>query len=112
METNEGMTLDEAKLLVASWANHQRLIRRIFFFGSRVRNEHRPDSDLDIAIELIYPNPDISAAHWAFESDAWVLTLSTMLPWELDMQCFNSQGTPTIAQGISRSSILVYVKHG
>lgn len=102
------MTLEEAKLLVASWATQQRLIRRIFFFGSRVRDEHRPDSDLDIAFELIYPNMNTSAAHWAFESDAWVLALSSLLPWKLDLQLFNPQDTPTIANGIDRSSILVY----
>ncbi len=106
------MTLEEAKALVGSWAVKQKLIRRIFFFGSRVRNEHRPDSDLDIAFELIYANSDTSVAHWSLESDGWALTLSTLLPWKLDLHLFNPECTPTIANGIAKSAILVYEQYG
>jgi len=102
------MTLEGAKLLVASWAVQKRLVRRVFFFGSRVRNEHRSDSDLDIAFELIYTAPNTSAGHWAFESDAWAKQLSSLLPWKLDLQLLEPQGTPTVASGIERSSVLVY----
>ena len=37
--------------VVADWADGCPGIKRVFLFGSRVRGDHRPDSDLDLAIE-------------------------------------------------------------
>lgn len=102
------MNLGEIQNRIAAWAIHQRLIRRVFLFGSRVRNAHRDDSDLDIAIELIYPNLETALAHWSFESDAWKDELQKFAPWRIDVQLLCPQGTATIVSGVERSSILVY----
>lgn len=102
------MTLEEAGSVVANWAHNHRLIQRVFFFGSRVRQEHRPDSDLDIAIELILSDPDESFAQWAFERKSWLRDLERLLPWKIDLQHSSGEATPTIASGIARSSILLY----
>lgn len=102
------MTLEEAKYVVSTWAATQRLIQRVYFFGSRVRNKHREDSDLDIAIELIYPDCDCALAHWMFESNEWQNQLESLLPWPLDMQHFNKNSTPTVLSGLAQSSVLVY----
>lgn len=93
---------------IAEWVIHHRLIRRVFLFGSRVRNAHREDSDLDIAIELIYPNIDTALAHWSFESDAWKDELQKFVPWRVDLQLLCPQGTAAIVSGVERSSILIY----
>ena len=52
------ITHEEAKAIVSSWAGRYKVIRRVYFYESRVRKEHRAESDLDIAIELIFPDPD------------------------------------------------------
>lgn len=36
---------------IASWAESAE-VSRVYFFGSRVRGDHRPDSDIDLAIDL------------------------------------------------------------
>ena len=61
-------TLTEASVAVSNWAMAKLEIRRVAFFGSRVTRTNRESSDLDIAIELIYGEPNISFAHWAFKS--------------------------------------------
>lgn len=43
--------LERIATVIAGWAA-ELPIRRAFVFGSRVRGDHRPDSDLDVAIEL------------------------------------------------------------
>ena len=43
--------LTELAGIVADWADGCPGVGRVFLFGSRVRGDHRPDSDLDIAIE-------------------------------------------------------------
>ncbi|MDP2026507.1 nucleotidyltransferase family protein [Sulfuriferula sp.] len=105
---NDDSSLTDVAPVVASWARQQRLVERVYFFGSRVRGDHQPESDLDIAVQLIYPEVDTALAHWTFELDAWVSQLSAILPWELDLQLLAPDGTPTISAGVSRSSVLVY----
>ena len=107
---NDDSSLENAMPVVAWWARQQRLVERVYFFGSRVRGDHRPDSDLDIAVQLIYPEVDTALAHWTFELDAWASQLSAILPWELDLQLFAPDGTPTIIAGVNRSSVLVYAR--
>lgn len=96
---------------VSSWAKQQHLISRVYFFGSRVRNQHTPTSDLDIAIHLIYPDPDTAFANWSFESAVWKSQLSAILPWKLDLHLLAPNSTPNISAGVQKSSLLVYEKH-
>ena len=44
-------SLTELAGIVADWADGCPGVERVFLFGSRVRGDHRPDSDLDLAIE-------------------------------------------------------------
>lgn len=94
--------------LVIAWALSQHLIERVYFFGSRVRGTHRINSDLDIAIQLIYPEPDTAAAHWSFEEPQWTAQLSSLIPWQLDLELLCPPDSPTISAGIKESSLLVY----
>ena len=106
------LSLSDLAPLVVSWARLQRIVDRIYFFGSRVRGEHRNDSDLDVAVQLIFPDPSTALAHWSFESDTWISQLTPLLPWKLDLQLFASSATPTVSAGVTRSSVLVYERQG
>ena len=100
---------------LAQWAANKPLVNRLWVFGSRVRGDHRPDSDLDVAIEL-----DLSAAKgaddsggfatWSFNTDGWLQELEQLLGLKVDMQHFAGDQTPTIKNGLERSSVLVYSK--
>ena len=37
--------------VIAEWAEPVLGLRRVFLFGSRVRGDHRPDSDVDLCID-------------------------------------------------------------
>lgn len=108
---NGNSSLTELIPAVASWASQQRLIESLHFFGSRVRGEEKPTSDLDIAIRLIHSDHNAALANWFFECDAWASQLSSLLPWKLDLQLFAPGCTPTISKAIERSSFLVYQRH-
>jgi predicted nucleotidyltransferase len=53
------MTLQELAARMADWA-HTHSVFTIYLFGSRVRGDHRPDSDLDVIFDLGF---EVSAAH-------------------------------------------------
>lgn len=109
------MNTPEEQDVLVQWARAKPLVGKLFIFGSRARGDHRPDSDIDIAIEL-----DMSAdvgvddsgglATWMFEADGWEKELASLLPYKVDLEWFRGHDTPTIQNGIDQSSILVYQK--
>ena len=48
------MELPEIADIVARWAAQFDRLETVYIFGSRVRGDHRPDSDLDIALDFNY----------------------------------------------------------
>jgi predicted nucleotidyltransferase len=44
--------LDLDRTKIVEWARRHRLIKRVYLFGSRARGDHRPDSDIDLAVEM------------------------------------------------------------
>ena len=109
------MQLAEMKDLLFAWAAEKPLVKRLWLFGSRVRGDHRPDSDVDVAIEL-----DMSAAKgldesggtaaWAFDTGSWKPELDCLLSLVVDLQRYNFGETNFIQSCLDKSSILVYEK--
>lgn len=101
---------------IDSWARTKPLVKRVLIFGSRARGDHRPDSDLDVAIELdpsAISGTDGSGswATWMFETEGWKEELQSLVPFEVDLQQLDGDRTPVVLSGIERSSQLVYEKH-
>ncbi|WIV99657.1 nucleotidyltransferase family protein [Kinneretia aquatilis] len=100
---------------IAAWAAEKPLVKRVWIFGSRARGDHRPDSDLDVAVEL-----DMSAiqgaddsggsATWIFEAGSWGPELEAVLGLPVDLEQYQHGVTTVIQTGLDRSSVLVYEK--
>lgn len=100
---------------ISTWATTKPLVKRVWMFGSRVRGDHQPDSDLDIAAEI-----DMAAvrgidhsggfATWAFESNSWRTELAALIGLKIDLQSYRRGETRTIQAGLDHSSILVHEK--
>lgn len=109
------MQLAEIHALLTVWAAKKPLTGRLWLFGSRVREQHRPDSDVDVAIEL-----DMSAvkgvdesggmATWAFDAKPWKPELEDLLSLIVDLQRYKAGETRIVQAGLDQSSILVYEK--
>lgn len=109
------MKLTPLAQIVASWATSKPLVSRVWLFGSRVREEHAPNSDLDIAVEIdraAIQGSDYSGgfATWCFEVAAWREELTRAIGLEVDIQYYRKGETPTVQAGLDRSSILIYEK--
>jgi len=102
---------------IAKWAASKPIIKRVFIFGSRARGDHRPDSDLDVAVELDsteFEGADESGglATWMFESPGWKQELQRLSPYAVQLERYRPGQTPTVANGLATSSILIYEKVG
>lgn len=109
------MALTSAAKIVASWAKENPSISRVWFFGSRVRGNHKADSDLDIAVELdqkAFTGSDESngLATWILFSTAWEAELQSILSYKIQLELWLTEETPTIDSGLAHSSKLVYEK--
>lgn len=81
--------LDETYAL-AMWASPRTAIKAVWLFGSRAREDHRPDSDYDIALELEAKRgaDDWAFTNYFFEHDAWKAEIRELLHSEVSLVGF------------------------
>lgn len=96
------------------WAVSHPDIARLFLFGSRASGRHRPDSDLDIAIELASSGRDEPVlAVWLTSVREWRREVERLSPWPVDLQWYDGGGeTETVARGIAHSHLVVFDRGG
>jgi predicted nucleotidyltransferase len=104
------MDIHEIANVVAEWAATQPLIVRAWLFGSRVRGTARPDSDIDVAVE-IRKLPGDTGARTTFtcEGKGLRISIQPLLAISVDLQWYGGPvETPTVHAGLEESSTLVY----
>ena len=101
--------LESAKQALRSWAEAKSRIRQLWIYGSRAMGVHRADSDLDVAVDFDPNEGEDRLSTWIFEGDAWQRELQQLLPWQLQLEWCDPDGsTPVAENGIREGGILVY----
>lgn len=97
-------------MFLRQWAATHLEIARVVIFGSRARGDHRPDSDLDVAVELGRSRWDEAPlAIWITSAETWRRELAPNLPWPVDLQWNDNSGeTPLVSAGIQKGHIVAY----
>lgn len=111
--TKEEMDINFVVSIIATWAASKPLVGRVWIFGSRCRADYKPDSDLDVAIELDMSHAkgvDESGgfATWALDAKDWECELATLLPFKIDLELYSGIATSIVHQALLHSSRLVY----
>ncbi|MEB0308338.1 nucleotidyltransferase domain-containing protein [Pseudomonas sp. 10B1] len=108
------MEISKVEQIVKGWAASHAQISKVWLFGSRVRGTHRPDSDLDVAVEIDSPySEDELLGAWIRSSEELQSSLSTLLPMVVQLEWYGGpEETSIIHDGIMESSILVYETRG
>lgn len=110
------MDLEAIEAVQLEWARQDPILAMIHLFGSRVRGDHRPDSDIDFAVEL-----DLSAARgvdfsggfatFSQHSRRWEVELARRLSIPVDLEFYHGpEETPILHGGLEQSGKLIYDK--
>lgn len=92
-----------------AWAASKSVVKRVWVFGSRVRNTGRPDSDIDVAVEHgAMPGDSDAFTTVIAEAENWRGQLAPMLSARLDLQSHIPGQTVTVQKALDQSSILVF----
>lgn len=117
------------RLALEHWAASKPFVKRMWLFGSRATGKHRPDSDLDVAIEIdpVRPADATPLASFVYRSKGWESEIQLLLFHKLDLCHYNPEIPETfvstgfdphgaedqllqvsIVQSVERDGILIY----
>jgi predicted nucleotidyltransferase len=95
------MEIEEVARILAEWARQTPFVENLWLFGSRLpggRREPRPDSDLDVAVDVRWQD-------YLFLRHRWNEQMNALgIPWRVHLCHYNSQ-FPVGAEGNIRAEI-------
>ena len=91
---------------IIAWANSQLTVKRIWVYGSRLRGTQKPESDLDICIEIDpIATDEETQIVWMDEKEGWRAELARLTPYKIHLEMY---GTPHVDEYIECCSMLIY----
>jgi len=99
---------------IARWAAQNPRIRRVWAYGSRAKGTHRPDSDIDLAVELEpVADSEEALAVWMGHAGSWRWQLQSRISPKVDLEWFDPDGTTrAIAAALDEAKVLIYERGG
>lgn len=70
---------------IAAWARTETRVLEIWAFGSRARDQHRSDSDLDLALLVEGDNDGERTTVAFFNIDTWQSSIQQIIPVPVDL---------------------------
>lgn len=100
--------------MLREWAKRTSCVNVVHLFGSRVRGDFRPDSDLDIALEISPKEGDENAfTTWISEAAKWCAEIQKYTPVKIQLEWLDRSGkTPTVLAGVHESGLMIYLRGG
>ncbi len=105
--TLPGLSLDQIQLLTR-WAASTARVSSLIVFGSRARGDHRPDSDVDVLVELT-EDADVTAAWvWLDRRTEWNAETSALLNLDVRLVRITDDDDGGIGQGVRADGVQLY----
>lgn len=97
--------------VIQRWAYATSIVKRVWVFGSRALGVHKPESDLDIAVEhdVLPGDSDVLTTGFC-EPANWREQLQPLLHLRLDIQSYILGDSKIVESGLRKSSRLIYEK--
>jgi len=100
--------LEAVLIRLAGWAAGERWIAAVYVFGSRAKGTNRPDSDLDIAVELTVTEESEVDGIYIDEARKWRDALKVLSPWSVDLDLYHSKSAPHVYKYVADGGRLIW----
>ena len=101
--------LDYWSSKLALWARDKREISELWLFGSRVRGDHRKDSDLDIAVIMAGENEGDRLGNWIALAEEWEEELKALVPVAIDLDLGDADiSEKVVAPALKREGVRIF----
>jgi uncharacterized protein len=95
---------------IVRWAAEIPELRRVWVSQSRAKGGHRPNSDVDIAVELEpVGDSEETLTRWLFHAERWESQLRRRIAAKIDLEWFDPDGS---TRTIEAAKALVYERAG
>lgn len=85
-ETTDNVPLERLAGIIAEWARPFSVVKTVYIFGSRVREDHNPDSDLDVAVKFDPSQGKTITTPFDDEFKSGWTILKSMLPYGIKLE--------------------------
>jgi predicted nucleotidyltransferase len=103
MNTEE---LEHLQDIVRKWASTVPYRIKVYAFGSRVKGTARPDSDLDLALEVL-DNQDAWLL-WFGVHENWQRNLSKITGLKVHLELYEEDESPVLKNSLNEASVLLF----
>lgn len=86
---------------VTRWASKHLVIEKVYLFGSRARGDYRPESDIDLAVQM--PENNWFDWHPNFERCP-----DLSLPYDIHLQWYSPKSLKIVGSAVERDGICLY----
>lgn len=100
------MDTEKLRQIISHWALNLAFRTRIYFYGSRLECTHKPDSDLDLAIEFLDPWID-PGIEWHFVEPQWQHELSNLIGINVHLELYDDKNEH-VKKYVEDKSIIVF----
>src|SRR5215208_6814654 len=101
--------LDYWSSKLALWARDKREISELWLFGSRMRGDHRKDSDLDIAVIMAGENEGDRLGNWIALAEEWEEELKALVPVAIDLDLGDADiSEKVVAPALKREGVRIF----
>jgi len=107
------LDIEFLKTILIGWAKENKFVRKLWIYGSRAGKNYKPDSDLDIAIEIDPVKTHDTTPYTSFICDhkKWEKGLQKKIPYEVDLGHYNLEAPKgVVVRSVAQKSILVYIR--
>jgi predicted nucleotidyltransferase len=102
------ISIDQIRDVVTNWADSHHDIKRVFLFGSRARGDSTPDSDVDLAVEVVGISGENADTRYFFNVNTWKKQLGAALGRSINIVRLIDHGKPEIQESIDRDGVVLY----
>jgi predicted nucleotidyltransferase len=96
---------------LASWAANKPQIAELWLYGSRVRGDHRDNSDLDVAVVMAGNAKETRYGNWVALAGKWERELAPLVPVTIDLDIGDKDISQTIvSHALRREGRKVYCR--